>query len=61
MNKWVALGISAVVDFVITAGTAYTALGGTTLPNTYQVSVVCVGGLIAAARGVQGRLAPPPP
>lgn len=61
MNKWVSVGISAVVTFFITAGTAYLAVGGSTFPTSYQLSVLGVGGLVAAARDVQHNLSEPPP
>lgn len=61
MNKWVYLGISAVSDFIITAGTALMALNPTTgLPSTWQLSVCIAGGLVQAARGVQKSLSAPP-
>lgn len=60
MNKWVSIAISAVSDAVITAGTAYMAIGGTMMPTRYQISVFIVGGIVAAARGVQKLLSPPP-
>jgi hypothetical protein len=61
MNKWVSMGIDALSDFVIAAGTAYTALGGTQVPTKYQISICIVGGLMLAARGVKKTLTPPPP
>ncbi len=60
MNKWVSIAISALSDFVITAGTAYTAIGGTAMPSRYQAIICVVGGLVQAARGVQKTLSPPP-
>lgn len=61
MNKWATLAISALTTFFVTAGTAYTAIGGTAMPSKYQIGTCIAGGLIAAARDVQGRLSPPPP
>jgi hypothetical protein len=60
MPTWAVLTISAVSDFVITAGTAYTtvASGGTAIPTKTQVVVCIVGGLVQAARGIQKSLAP---
>jgi len=58
MNKWVDIAIGALSDFVITAGTAYVTMMSE--PSRYQLSVCAVGGLIAAARGIQKTLTPPP-
>ena len=60
MNKWVSIGISALSDFIVTAGGAFIAIGGTTFPSTYQMTVCAVSGLIMAARGIQKTLSPPP-
>lgn len=63
MNKWVSIGISAVSDFFITAGTAYlsvaTASAGD-MPTVGEVVICVVGGIVQAFRGVQKTLAPPP-
>jgi len=58
MNKWVNIGIGALSDFVITAGTAYVTM--MSQPSIYQLSICVVGGLVAAARGIQKTLTPPP-
>jgi hypothetical protein len=60
MPVWARLAISAVSDFVITAGTAYTTVAttGTALPTTTQIVVCVVGGLVQASRGIQKSLAP---
>jgi hypothetical protein len=60
MNKWVSLAISALSDFVITAGTAYMAIGGTEMPAKYQLAACVIGGLVQSARGIQKSLAPAP-
>lgn len=61
MNKWVSVGISALVTFTITAGTGYMALGATAdWPTTGQILTCVIGGLVAAARGVQHQLELPP-
>lgn len=80
MNKWISIAISALSDFVITAGTAFMTIasapavatagsissGGSMVgsggagPTTTQIIVCLVGGLVAAARGAQKTLSPPP-
>jgi hypothetical protein len=62
MNKYATLAISALSDFVITAGTAYAAIasGGVTLPTMGQIIFCVVGGAVLAARGVKKSLSPPP-
>jgi hypothetical protein len=60
MNKWVSVGISALSDFVITAGGAFMAIGGNTWPTSYQLAICGVAGLLQAARGVQKILSVPP-
>jgi hypothetical protein len=64
MPRWLYVSISAVSDFVITAGTGYSvaaaAGSGAVIPPTAQIVLCVVGGLIQAARGVQKTLSPPP-
>jgi hypothetical protein len=64
MNKWISIAISALSDFVITAGTGYLTIAsagtGTVLPATAQIVVCGIGGVVQAFRGVQKTLAPPP-
>lgn len=60
MNKWVSIAISALSDFVVTAGGAFIAIGGTDLPSRYQLTVCGVTGAIQAARGIQKTLSAPP-
>jgi len=60
MNKWAAIGISALVTFSITAGTAYLAVASAGLPTVAQIIACVVGGLVAAARDVQHVMAPAP-
>jgi hypothetical protein len=60
MNKWISLGISALSDFIIVGVGAFTAIGGSTWPSTYQLAICAGTGLVMAARGVQKALAVPP-
>jgi len=62
VHKVLTVAITAVTDFLITAGTAYTvaASAGETMPTTAQIIAILVGGVVQAARGVQKTLAPPP-
>lgn len=63
MNKWVSIGISAVSDFFITAGTAYLSVAtasATAIPSISEVIICIVGGVVQAFRGVQKTLSPPP-
>jgi hypothetical protein len=63
MNKWISIAISAVSDFVITAGTGYLTVAtasGAAIPTTAQVIVCAVGGVVQAFRGVQKTLSPAP-
>ena len=62
MNKWVEIGISAVTDFIITAGSGYTvaASAGNIIPSEAQIIVALIAGLMQAARGVQKMMMPPP-
>jgi hypothetical protein len=64
MNKWISIAISALSDFVITAGTGYLTVasaGTAAIPSTAQIVVCVIGGIVQAFRGVQKTLAPPPP
>jgi hypothetical protein len=63
VNKWISLAISALSDFVITAGTGYLTIasGGTSIPAVAQIVVCVIGGTVQAARGVQKTLSSPPP
>jgi hypothetical protein len=64
LNRWLSIAISAVSDFIITAGTGYLTVAtasGATLPTTAQVVVCVVGGVVQAFRGVQKTLTPAPP
>jgi hypothetical protein len=57
---WVVLIISALTDFVITAGTAFSsamvATGQAQIPNQAVILLAIVGGCIQAARTIQQAL-----
>ncbi len=57
---WLILIISALTDFIITAGTALTtamvAAGSAQLPNSAIVLLATIGGLVSAARTIQQAL-----
>lgn len=59
-TAWIVLMISAVTDFIITAGTGLTtamvATGSTSMPNKATVLLMLIGGLIAMARTIQQAL-----
>ena len=59
-NGWVRLIFSAVVQSVITTGTALTVAisAGPITKTTWSLAVI--GGLVAAAKDVQAHLAEPP-
>jgi hypothetical protein len=60
-QPWVTLIVEPFIDFVITAGSAYTAITtGANIPSWPAISVCLVGGLIAAARCAQKLLTPTP-
>lgn len=61
MNKWVTIAITALTDFLIAAVGGFMAIGGTTFPTAYQLSICGGAGLLASARSVQKQLSPPPP
>lgn len=56
-TAWGLLLISALIDFVITAGTAWLAVSGGGVPvTTAQVTTCIVGGIVSAARTIQQAL-----
>jgi hypothetical protein len=64
-QPWITLIVSAITDFVISAGgaltTAMVATTSQTLPSTATIVFSVVTGLVAAARGTQKLLTPTPP
>jgi hypothetical protein len=64
MNKWISIAISALSDFIITAGTGYLTIASagnmTAIPAVAQIVVCVVGGVVQAARGIQKTLTAPP-
>ena len=59
-SEWVALVISALTDFIISAGTALTsamvATGEAHVPSEAVLILALVGGLVAGARTIQQAL-----
>jgi hypothetical protein len=60
MNKWVSLAVDALFDFVIAAGGAFMAIGGTTMPTKYQILICVMSGLVLACGGAKKTLSMPP-
>ncbi len=63
MSRWITFAISALTDFIISAGgcltTAMVATGtSTSMPSTATIVFSVVTGLVASARGVQKMLSP---
>ncbi len=61
-GRWVTFAVSALSDFIISAGgcltTAMVATGATAMPSTATIVFAVVTGLMAAARGAQKMLSP---
>mgnify|MGYP001601849501 CR=1 FL=1 len=59
-NCWIRVGLSALVQGIITAGTALTVAesAGTITETGWYLAIV--GGMIAAAKDVQAHLTEPP-
>jgi hypothetical protein len=64
-QKWVTLIVSALTDFIISAGgcltSAMVATGNPAVPSIGVIIFSTVTGLVAAARGTQKLLTPTPP
>jgi hypothetical protein len=63
-QPWITLTVSALTNFIISAGgcltTAMVATGSATMPTAAVMIFATVTGLIAAARGLQAILSAPP-
>ena len=60
MNKWQTLLLSAVIQFIITTGSAFIVAASDNVVTGIELSLSVIGGLIAAAKDVQAHLAEPP-
>lgn len=60
MNGWQKVAISAGIQFVITAGAAFTVAASDNAVTGIEMLLVVVGGCVGAAKDVQAHLAEPP-
>ena len=60
MNKYVGMGLTALVSFVAIAGGAYLSVASAGAPTQTQVIGSIVTGLVAAAKAVQDLMTAPP-
>ncbi len=63
-NRVLFISVSALSDFIISAGgcltTAMVATGSASMPTTAVMIFAITTGLVAAARGIRALLTPPP-
>lgn len=60
MNGWMRLAVSAAIQFIITAGAAFTVAASDGAVTGVEVLLVFVGGCVGAAKDIQAHLAEPP-
>jgi hypothetical protein len=60
VNKYVGMGLTALVSFVGIAGGAYLSVASAGTPTQTQVVGAIVTGLVAAAKAVQDLMTAPP-